>query len=172
MIIETRWFSFQGPRRADLSGRPLGFRFIWKPRPGPMRWIPNFRNPGPDGTPVECGGFWIEDGPRFGPIPRVREFGLCLPPPWLHDLLGKVRSKKYEELEAVQFVDHASGIPNDWHQWPDTYRQVAQSAVMRAVAERPGTKIVAHKSFCDRRIDLSGQPLQLYLAITLMRRTA
>lgn len=32
MIIINRWFTFQAPRRPDLSGRPLGFLFVWRSR--------------------------------------------------------------------------------------------------------------------------------------------
>jgi len=33
MIISTRWFTFQGFRRADLAGIPYGFFLMWKPQP-------------------------------------------------------------------------------------------------------------------------------------------
>lgn len=31
MILSSRLFILQGPIRADLSGRPFGFLFIWRP---------------------------------------------------------------------------------------------------------------------------------------------
>jgi len=33
MIISTRWFTFQGFRRADLAGIPYGFFLMWKRSP-------------------------------------------------------------------------------------------------------------------------------------------
>lgn len=136
MIIENRWFAFQGPYRADLSGRPFGLLFIWFGGVGRLDTMA-----GRD---------------RFGRHPHAREFGIWLP--------KLPRLRKTEPLECSQLIE-ADSASHDWRQWPEPYRKVADAAVARALAERPGRKIVRDASACDRRIDLSGAPLQLWRAI-------
>lgn len=38
--MRNKHFALIGPRRCDLSGRPWGFLFIWKPRDNPSRFSP------------------------------------------------------------------------------------------------------------------------------------
>jgi hypothetical protein len=38
--IVNSWFAFQAPRRADLSGRPFGFLFIWLPHKDKGKFSP------------------------------------------------------------------------------------------------------------------------------------
>lgn len=160
MIIENKWFIVQGPVRADLSGRPWGVLFIWKPGDFPMKWQPPFEAAG-----VTIEGRWVRQCPPYAPRPRAREFGFFLPSLW-HAFVS-LFPKKYEFLDCAMLLDADDQVPDDWQKWPDDCRKASHAAVMRAVAERPGCKIVSDRSSCYRRVDLSSQPLQLYRYITL-----
>lgn len=139
MIIENRWFILQGPRRVDLSGRPFGFLFIW---------LSGERTP-PRG--------------RFAPITPAREFGLFLP----ISMTFFDRWRKIERFECCQFVERDRPFPHDAHEWPQEYLRAAQKAASDKLGEYPKHNISKVVSFCDRRADLAGRPLQLTFGIIL-----
>ena len=77
--------SIMGPRRPDLSGRPIGFLIMWRPQEYPLKWQPEFEAPGTDGLPVKYGGYWYPDAPsRFAPIRCSWSLGVCWYPWWEH----------------------------------------------------------------------------------------
>jgi len=49
---------------------------------------------------------------------------------------------------------------HDWREWPEEYRTTAETAMVKF---GQGRRVVASVSRCDRRVDLSGSPNQLYL---------
>jgi hypothetical protein len=143
MIIENRWFILQGPRRIDLSGRPIGFLFIWL---------------GGKGRP--------DVKARFSPIAKPREFGFYLPlSPMVFD-----RWRKIERFECHQLVEEERAFPHDSHEWPFKYQKAAQTAAVRELDKHsPRYHVKKIRSFCDRRADLASSPLQLTYEMILKK---
>lgn len=69
-------------------------------------------------------------------------------------------------FEIPQLLDHGP-YPDDWKYWPEPYREVAQKAVERKIAEHPDGVVVSERSECQRRGDLSMAPWQLRREITI-----
>jgi hypothetical protein len=147
VIVETARFAFQAPYRLDLSGHPIGALFVWLGRRG-------------------------RTGARVGyyePYPHAREFGFYLPE-WLANPIRAWRHRKLKFLECNQLYGgpfDPKTLQDDWRDWPPQYRAACEAAVAQALDERPGAKLVVDRSYAGRRIDLSGQPRQLYRAIGL-----
>lgn len=79
---------------------------------------------------------------------------------------------RLEDFEHPQIV-HVPTIldkgpyPDDWTKWPANFRAASAMAVRKKLDEFPGSKIVAERSMCIPRGDLSGVPWMLYRSVTL-----
>ena len=76
--IHNRLFSLYGPWRGDLSGRPFGFLFMWRPKDYPLKWYPKFiySEKKSDWVPSKTEGTWRVDSPtRFCRMPCKWSFG-------------------------------------------------------------------------------------------------
>jgi hypothetical protein len=85
-----------------------------------------------------------------------REFGFYLP----------IRSDR-GAFEAVQLLADGPEYGHNIESWPLKYKVPAMTARDKLLKENPGMRVVRESSSCDRRIDLSGRPIQLSYSVCL-----